>query len=188
MTDYPLESRDRLPDALRVLLEDYPREAWEADPGFGGLVQFWLQRHLMFRRMMELMSTETETMLDGGEAARFGQAVSQIGSRFVGELQMHHQIEDAHYFPVLAAHDPRIRKGFEILDKDHHALDGHLAGFVSSANAALQGLSSAEDPKRLVSGFQDELARLTALMDRHLEDEEELVVPVILAHGTAGLG
>ena len=142
----------------------------------------------MFRRMLELMTSETEAMLDAGEAARFGQAVSRIGSRFVGELQMHHQIEDAHYFPVLARRDRRIERGFEILDKDHHALDGYLAGFVSSANETLGALATHDDPKRLVAGFGEELSRLARLLGRHLEDEEDLVVPVILAYGAEGLG
>ena len=30
--DLPIETRPGLPDALRVLLRDYPREAWEQDP------------------------------------------------------------------------------------------------------------------------------------------------------------
>ena len=36
--------------------------------------------------------------------------------------------------------------------------------------------------------FRDELAHLEQLLDRHLIDEEELIVPVILRYGSAGLG
>ena len=52
MNNLALADRKKLPDALRVLLEDYPRDGWELDPGFDGLVRFWLDRHLMFRRLM----------------------------------------------------------------------------------------------------------------------------------------
>ena len=47
--DLALGVRAGLPDALRVLLADYPREGWESHPHFTGLVRFWLDRHLMFR-------------------------------------------------------------------------------------------------------------------------------------------
>ena len=29
-----LETRSGLPEAMRILLAEYPREAWEADPNF----------------------------------------------------------------------------------------------------------------------------------------------------------
>jgi hypothetical protein len=42
---------------------------------------------------------------------------------------------------------------------------------------------------RVAAGALDaELADLARLIGRHLEDEEDLIVPVILAHGADGLG
>ena len=40
MSDLDLSHRTALPDALRVLLAEYPREAWEADPTFSALIRF----------------------------------------------------------------------------------------------------------------------------------------------------
>ena len=45
MSDLNLETRDGLPEALRVLLEAFPREVWEGHENFGQLVRFWLDRH-----------------------------------------------------------------------------------------------------------------------------------------------
>ena len=184
-----LEDRAGLPDALRILLRDYPRAGWSADGNFGGLVSFWLDRHLNFRRIMSLMQAETELLLDRSidpqvHAAR----LSRLGSTFVSDLHGHHQIEDAHYFPVLARTEPRIAAGFDLLDRDHQALDGHLDRFVKGANAVLRKISAPADHHSAAGRFAGDLARLNVLLDRHLVDEEDLVVPVILRHGAGGLG
>lgn len=180
---FDLKNRDQLPDALRVLLDDYPRDLWATDPGFHGLVSFWLERHMGFRKLLTAMISETEARLDGGDLHRFAQRISRYGSIFVNDLHGHHQIEDHHYFPLLAQKDARLTRGFEILDKDHHALDGLLNEFVTAANEALKS-GDAIDP---VAGFHTNLSALERLICRHLDDEEDLIVPVILKYGTAGL-
>lgn len=186
--DLSLESRAALPDALRVLLTDYPRAAWEADPNFSQLIRFWLDRHIMFRRMMALLQDETDTLLDaGGDPMRYAGALSRVGSRFVGELHGHHQIEDAHYFPKLRSLDARLDRGFDVLDKDHHAIDGHLEAFVGSANDALKALGDGGNAQDSAASMRPALARLERFLDRHLEDEEELIVPVLLKFAPAGL-
>jgi iron-sulfur cluster repair protein YtfE (RIC family) len=184
-----LEDRSGLPDALRILLRDYPRAGWSADGNFGGLVSFWLDRHLNFRRIMSLMQSETEQLLDRNlDPKAHAARLSRLGSGFVSDLHGHHQIEDAHYFPVLARTEPRIAAGFDLLDRDHQALDGHLDSFVKGANAVLRKIAAPADHHAAAGRFASDLARLTALLDRHLVDEEELVVPVILRHGAGGLG
>lgn len=187
-TDLALETRTALPDALRVLLEQYPREAWAQDPNFSGLIRFWLDRHLMFRRLLASMLSETEQTLDGALEARvFGAHLSRYGSMFVGELHGHHSIEDQHYFPLLKSLDTRVSGGFDILDRDHHAIDGHLAEFAESANLALRGIAAGEASKDNVATFLDHLRSVNVFLDRHLVDEEELVVPVLLKYAPAGL-
>ena len=52
--------------------------------------------------------------------------------------------------------------------------------FVDDANAVLGGQL---DPGR----FRDRLLRVEILLNRHLEDEEDLIVPVILKHGPGAL-
>ncbi|WP_171237103.1 hemerythrin domain-containing protein [Ruegeria sp. HKCCA6837] len=181
-----LGQRDGLPDALSVLLKEYPREGWEEHPGFEGLVRFWLDRHMMFRRLLEMLATETEKHLDQKtDRMVFKAHVAKLGSMLVGELNGHHNIEDAHYFPILAKKDFRIKRGFEILDRDHHALDDVLHRYVKAANAAI---NAELQSSREIGKFLEETNRLESMLSRHLIDEEELVVPVILKHGAGGLG
>ncbi len=180
-----LDLRQGLPEALRVLLNEFPRETWEDHPGFDGLIRFWLDRHMMFRRILERIDQEAKAratrVIDPAVQA---QSLARLGSAFVGELHGHHNIEDAHYFPVLAGKDQRISAGFELLDKDHHAMDGLLDGFVSRANGLLRAEPS--DTSEL-GRFIDEVAVFSRCLERHLIDEEDLVVPVILKYGAAGL-
>jgi iron-sulfur cluster repair protein YtfE (RIC family) len=189
VTDHTLETRTGLPDALRVLLDQYPRDAWEADPGFHGLVSFWLDLHLAFRRLITLMQTETQAFLDKGAEARvYASRLSRTGGHFVQDLHGHHMIEDEHYFPVLAAKEPRIGRGFEILDRDHQALDTHIATFIKGANAVLNGLDNPAMLHTRVGRFGADLERMEGFLNRHLLDEEDLIVPIILKHGEQSLG
>ena len=189
MSNLALEQRKKLPDALRVLLEEYPRDGWELDPGFDGLVKFWLDRHLMFRRLMGEMGSATEALLDKKIAPeRYANLLSKYGGMFVNGLHEHHTIEDTYYFPKLATKDRRIQRGFDILDKDHHALDSFLSDFVGGANGVIHSSDNAAKLNVGAGKFQKELRKLERLLDRHLVDEEELVVPVILRFGSSGLG
>lgn len=188
MTSTYLESRVGLPDALRVLLEDYPRDAWDSDTNFSQLVRFWLDRHLMFRRLAEVLTESTEKALDAKMGpARFASQLSRYGATFVGELHGHHTIEDTHYFPQLKLLDSRLERGFEILDSDHHALDAHLAGFSDAANAALRGINAGQDALDEIAVLRERLLQFETFLNRHLIDEEELVVPVLLKHAPPGM-
>ncbi len=189
MNDLALETRDGLPDALRVLLEAYPRQGWTQDPGFDGLIRFWLDRHLMFRRLMAEMRTGAESLLDRKiDANAFAGQISRYGGMFVNGLHEHHTIEDTYYFPKLQAKDDQVAKGFDILDADHHALDGHLSNFVDSANGVLKRLDDRDLLQSNAGVFKLRLNEMEQLLNRHLIDEEELVVPVILKYGSSGLG
>ena len=185
-TDLALEHRSGLPDALRVLLKEYPRTDWAAHANFRGLVQFWLDRHMMFRNILETLNRNARQCHDGALDPQVHAAtLARLGSGFVNELHGHHSIEDHHYFPVLARQEPGIARGFELLDHDHHDLDRRLHGFVERANAVLQ---SPDGDRTSVGLFLDDLDDLGVFLDRHLVDEEELVVPVILKNGAQGLG
>ena len=183
--NYALELRTGLPEPLRVLLETYPREAWQADPGFSELIRFWLDRHLMFRRLLGAMQTETEAVLDKKMDARsYGAHLSRYGSMFVGELHGHHSIEDQYYFPKIQGLEQRVTRGFEILDADHHALDGHINEFAGSANAVLEAIHAGKPATDPAGALRDGLSDMSRFLDRHLTDEEELVVPILLKHGS----
>lgn len=184
-----LENRDRLPDALRVLLQDYPRELWEEDAGFSHLIRFWLDRHLMFRRILEALQSATQQGIDApDDPLGYARALSRYGSMLVGELHMHHTVEDTQYFPLMKTLDARITSGFDILDRDHHTIDARLHSFSEMANLLLQGIQNGDDAAMARLGpLLNELGVLETFLNRHLIDEEELVVPVLLKYQPEGL-
>lgn len=179
-----LEEREGLPEALRYLLARYPRDLWQGHGSFDGLTRFWLERHMMFRQVLGEWRAETRQFLDGGiEARRFAGRSAQLGGFLINQLHGHHQIEDAHYFPELSRAEPRLAGGFELLDGDHHALDGHLHALADATNALLRGVDArAKGARELAGALEAQLAGFAPFLERHLIDEEELVVPVILHH------
>lgn len=180
MTDLALDTRPGLPDALRLLLPLYPRANWAGHRNFDGLVSFWLDRHLNFRDLTAAMTTATAALLDrSADPDEFAATLARHGNRFLHELHGHHLIEDSHFFPRLTRREPRLARGFQMLEADHLAIDGLLQRFTTTANAVLT------DPAHLTraAAFATDLAAITALLDRHLTDEEDLIVPVILRDG-----
>jgi hemerythrin-like domain-containing protein len=178
----PLATREGLPAEYHLLLADYPREGWPAHRDFNGLAAFWLDRHLNFRRVMGVLRSDAEALIDRRiDPQLWGQRLVRLGSGFLGDLVGHHQIEDDAYFPKLAALEPRIAGGFEVLDRDHHALHDLIERFASGANAAL---AQAEDGARreAAAAFRTDLVTFERMLARHLEDEEDLVLPVVLKH------
>ena len=183
-----LSDRQALPEALRVLLDEFPREAWDSSDNFGALIRFWLDRHMMFRKLMTSLQGETERALDGNlEAQMLGSRVSRYGSMLVGELHGHHNVEDVHYFPRLRSLDARIEAGFDLLDADHHALDGMIEAFTTDANKMLNAVSAQGDWRAPAEAFRKGLIRFERDLDRHLVDEEDLIVPVLLKYAPADM-
>ncbi len=180
--DLALATRAALPAEYRLLLADYPRAGWPEHRDFNGLAAFWLDRHLGFRRVIGLLRADAAAMIDKRMAPQaWGQRLLRLGSGFLGDLVGHHQIEDDAYFPQLAALEPRIAGGFDMLDRDHHALHGLIDRFASGANAAL---AETQDVARrdAAARFEAELAAFERMLARHLDDEEDLVLPVVLKH------
>ncbi len=181
MGDTRLESRSGLPDALRVLLEEFPREAWTADPGFTGMISFWLERHIMFRQFLNAILRDTHDVFSQTmEGATFARRLERYRAVLIADLKMHHRMEDAHYFPRMRHLDARISSGFDMLDKDHHAIDSELNLFGELGTQAIAALSKSDQAEGEVANLLEGLQRLERFLDRHLTDEEELIVPVLL--------
>lgn len=179
-----LDQRAKLPDSLRVLLADLPRTDWERHENFGGLTQFWLQRHLMFRQLSEMLISEAQAFRDREvPAADYAPRLSQVAGLFLGQLNEHHRMEDAHYFPQMIRLEPRLLAGFEILDRDHVVLEGGLNGLVEATNAVLRAMQTGRDGQDPAAALETSLSAFAPLLERHLTDEEDLVVPVILKNG-----
>ncbi len=181
MDGLALATRTGLPDPLRVLVEKYPRPEWEGHPHFTELTRFWLQMHLGFRRMQGLLSAETEAFLGKGrEPHVYASGLARVAGQYLNGLHGHHNIEDHHYFPLLKRLDARIGWGFDLLDSDHQAMDGAIHDLAGAANAVLVAVRDTTPAEASAEVLRQRLAGFGQMIDRHLIDEEELVVPVIL--------
>ena len=182
-----LDTRAGLPAEYRLLLADYPRDHWPDHRDFNGLAAFWLDRHLTFRHGMATLRDEAQARLDRQIAPRdHARALHRRGSALLGDLIGHHQIEDQAYFPELARPElarlePRIARGFDLLDADHYALHALIDRFAKGANAVLSARDDAGS-HRATARFLTDLTGFDRMLSRHLTDEEDLVLPVVLKH------
>jgi len=188
MTDLTDIRTDAMPEAMRVLLYDYPRESWEENSHFKQATRQWLEAHQMFRRLAELVRTETEKHLDRAhQTDDYAGRLSYFGNALVRNLHGHHGWEDHSYFPELSAADPRFDAGLEILEKDHKDLDAVLDRFTRAANRTIKLIQLDEKAAfDEVGALHGEAVTIEAFLERHLSDEEELAVPIILHHRLRG--
>lgn len=185
-----LAARNGWPEDLRVLMERYPREQWDTHANLGDMARFWLSRHAMFRELSVAIGGITSAFraeqLTPVEFAR--QFVPRL-QFLLNQLDAHHQIEDLHYFPIFRAADARLSLGFDVLEGDHHHIHDGMACTADAANALLRALQvGGEELSRLSEDYADASTTLLKMLVRHLDDEEDLIVPLILDRGEEALG
>jgi len=177
-----------MPTEMQTLLRDYPRDTWDAHLGFKEKTRHWLGAHRMFRQLSASVRKDTESYLDGNQDSNdFAGRLSYRGGALVGNLHGHHGWEDHSYFPELSEADPRFDAGLEVLEKDHADLDIVLDSFTRTANRTIKLIQLDEKAAREEAGKLHSVARtIEAFLQRHLTDEEELAVPIILHHRLRG--
>ena len=185
-----LGRRSGWPTALSAPLELYPREQWQGHANLGEMARFWLSRHDMFRELATMIKAiETQFRAGTLPAAEFPRQLVPRLQFLLSQLNVHHQIEDLHYFPIFRAADARFVRGFDVLENDHHAIHADMAATADTANALLRALVGDTDAlRRCGDDFAAASGALTKGLIRHLDDEENLIVPLILDRGEAALG
>lgn len=101
-------------------------------------------------------------------------AIDAYWRGFSGEIHAHHTVEDELFFPALVERVPVAAELMARTDADHAYLD-ELLRFCSSEVAAIQRGAGRH---ALCRGF----AELAQLMDRHLDFEDEDIVPLFQRH------
>ena len=118
------------------------------------------------------------------EAAAFRSWLSRHLGWSLWQLEQHHQVEDHHYFPLFRRAEPRLAPGFELLERDHGALHTAIGGVIERANAVLASEAPGPDAFRAdLARFSDAQIDLGRALIRHLHDEEDLVIPLLLERG-----
>jgi hypothetical protein len=185
-----LARRTGWPEDLRVLLACYPREQWETHANLGDMARFWLSRHAMFRELSTAIEGITSHFRAGRlSSLQFAREFTPRLQFMLDQLNVHHQIEDLHYFPIFRQADARLTRGFDVLEGDHHHIHGDMARTAVTANALLQALQADADTlRRCGDAYADASGVLINGLIRHLDDEEDLIVPLILERGEEALG
>jgi iron-sulfur cluster repair protein YtfE (RIC family) len=189
MTDENTALLDRagLPDDLRLLYDKYPRADWNSVHTIGELGAFWISRHDMFREFGRMLVAGLDDLREERVSAeRFARWFAPRLNHFLGDLEGHHQIEDYQYFPLFAAAEPRLARGFALLEEDHHLIHDLLERNADTAGAFHRDLvtGSVQMPFSRDAYAVEADTLLRGLM-RHLEDEEDLLIPLLLDQGEA---
>jgi Hemerythrin HHE cation binding domain len=185
-----LARRSGWPEDLRVLVARFPREQWQNHANLGEMARFWLSRHAMFRELAAaIQAVETQFREGTLSPVEFPRHLVPRLQFLLSQLDVHHQIEDLHYFPIFRAADARLARGFDVLEGDHHAIHADMEQTAATANTLLRALTS--EPQALQRCGDDYATASGALLKgliRHLDDEEDLIVPLILDRGEEALG
>ena len=174
-----LRHRTKLPREWLYLAREFPRERWpELSPN--STAAHWLDMHEGFRfvqrHLSELGRAWREQRI---EFAPFrDRFVSGLGQYLHG-MQVHHRVESTAYFPQFQAIEPRLSRGFDLLETDHHEIDRILFE-LAEAGRSLRAVDPDSDGARgtaekaigIVEGSTTPIAR-------HLLDEEDLVIPLL---------
>ena len=178
------ELQRQWPAERDVLLKRYPRERWASNDSLD--VAFWLEVHRRFRHECAAL----EGFADDYRQQR--RSVSELAivaaprlSGLLTDLRGHHQVEDFHYFPVFRRLSPQLASGIDVLEHDHSALDEdaivarnalrELRAALAAGNA-----SAGATPALAAQQFVTAVSRLCLRIGHHLNDEEDLVVPLLL--------
>jgi len=188
MNEFDIETRPGLPEYLRKLADTYPRDIWESHHNYNDLTQFWLSRHIMFRDIIARLQSDTQNYLEADNDGQAKSTLFRMTGFFLHQLHEHHTIEDHHYFPLLIPYDSDLKRGFELLDGDHQALDKNIHDLAQKTNALSEALQSQKDPRPAAQIVLETQQNFEKFLDRHLVDEEELIVPIILEYGSPEIG
>jgi iron-sulfur cluster repair protein YtfE (RIC family) len=180
-----LTTRAGLPPEFLYLRDDFPRDRWTAK--LDETAAFWLQMHASFRgHQAHMDGLISQWRLSGDADALHRQLIPALQS-FLQHLDGHHRVESGQYFPMMRQIEPKIGAGIDLLDRDHDAIHATLEGLFQAGLAFHQAVGS----KALDT--TDKASRLSDLIDgnarpllRHLEDEEDIVIPLIQLRGLHG--
>lgn len=188
MTQHHIQTRAGLPSEMQALLRDLPRDDWPGHPHFRRPTAQWMRAHEGFRMLGAVLERDSERFLDGHlDGQVYARRVADLGHSLVRSLHGHHTWEDRTFFPELEAADPRFADGLAMLEADHVALDGLIDEVTHHGNRVVKLATLAPDQMREDAGpLRDVAERMNGFLDRHLTDEEDLVVPIVLHHKLRG--
>ena len=169
----PLEASD--------LLDEFPRSGWLKLSQGERTSRLLLARHNGFQTRIALLMKASEDALKGKESPPdFTYLLARELHYFVPLLEGHHQAETARLYPRLIEQYPPLRDKFGILEQDHTQLDSALNALSQVPQYLMGQASTLARFNQEVERLCERLYRFQGLLERHLEDEEDLVIPILL--------
>ena len=183
--EHDVRTRTGLSGPIRAALPDWPRERWAATPGYAGFPAHFLGVHAGLRDAAAMLANRIEAVADAPAGTRDDlwrrTDVTGLAGALTSHAHHHHDLEEANLFPWLASSRPAFARAMRLLDGDHRVLEETLERVEASAVRDARGAVRGHDDRRLseaLSAARD----LSALLVRHLADEEEIAVPALLGH------
>ncbi len=182
--------RAGLPEAMRLLVQRHPRGLWEGHINLGATARFWLERHAALRADEAEIRAGIAAFREGRtEAEPFARYLLPRLRHFLGDLDGHHRVEDGHYFPLFTEAEPGLAGGFDLMEGDHEVIHERIEAVITTANGLLKVVpSGGDDLRRATDAYAAAQDALGNALARHLDDEEDLVIPLILERSESGLG
>jgi iron-sulfur cluster repair protein YtfE (RIC family) len=174
----PLELaiRTAWPEELLVHYRLHPRP-WQLHT-LPDIANHWLGVHNMFRQHATLLAAATDAW--SGKtlpALNYLRTAVPRAASFVHVLHMHHHAETDMAFPAVAVAAPEMARAFAVLDRDHAQIEPMLE--------RVERVIETRDPRidPMASELAAALPPLLAALDRHLNDEEDIIVPALVVRG-----
>ena len=175
-----LATRTGLPGDWLYLRDQIPRSRWNA-ASLPPIALHWLQMHDSFRSQAERMTALTTAFrADPSDTRGLHRDLIPVLQAFLQHLDGHHRVESGHYFPAFRTLEPRIAEGIDLLDRDHDAVHAHLEALLNTGRAFHTAVSTdAPDAADAALRLADALDAALPALTRHLDDEEDIVIPLL---------
>lgn len=172
----PRHPDSRLETDWLFLYNKLPPDQWfSADYAYK--TSGWLKVHTNIRKRQRILTQISEAYSSGEFSwSEFRSQILKRINMHILKLHQHHGVEDEGFFPEFISIYPKLAPAFKILAHDHEYLNA-LLDKLQIQNDAL-ARSEAED-KALAKALHDTLAKVTDLLQQHLTDEEDLVIPIL---------
>ena len=183
--DHDLFSRTCLPVEFSWLEQGLPRAQWTEVGRIHAMGAHWLEIHGWFRGMLGDLAALSTDWREGriGESVRFQAEIMPRLQQFLQNLDGHHQRESRLYFPAFIRQEPRIAPGIELLDRDHDAVHGLLEAMAAAANGFNRAVAARAETTAPGEALAAAIEQAVGPLERHLHDEEDIVVPLLTLHG-----
>ena len=171
-----------MPDSIQAQLLKPSRENWSRHSRYDGKAKFFIDIHSRILAMNQGLIQNLEKVLNNSpEAANSHPILHEtlvLGDGLIQFAHHHHHIEDDHYFPQFIQLEPKLEDAVRLLDGDHNALSVTL----DDTERTLKQTTYAEKPYSSLGLLHERAIDLNKLISRHLLDEEEIIIPILLKY------